>query len=102
MIVKIEQKQPLVPISSVLSITYTHGGCMITIGQIPKKLQGFFRPVKKQVSGHVYDYFWSFVLAMCVSHGSTIDRLVHHSVVLELNVSSYRVEEAQKRRNIDP
>ena len=49
---------------------------MSTIGRIPKKLQGFFRPVKKQVSGHVYDYFWSFVLAMCLSHGSTIDKLV--------------------------
>ena len=44
---------------------------MITIGRIPKKLHGFFRPVKKQVSGHVYDYFWSFVLAMCLSHSST-------------------------------
>ena len=49
---------------------------MITIGRIPQKLQRFFRPVKKQVSGHVYDYFWSFVLAMCLSHGSTIDKLV--------------------------
>jgi SRSO17 transposase len=49
---------------------------MITIGRIPQKLQGFFRPVKTLVSEHVYDYFWSFVLAMCLSHGSTIDRLV--------------------------
>jgi len=49
---------------------------MITIGKIPKKLQSFFRPVKKQVSEHVYSYFWSMVLSICISHGSTIDRLV--------------------------
>ncbi len=49
---------------------------MITIGKIPKKLQGFFKPVKKQVSEHVYGYFWSMVLSICISHGSTIDKLV--------------------------
>ena len=49
---------------------------MITIGKIPKKLQSFFRPVKKQVSAHVYSYFWSMVVSICVSHGSTIDKLV--------------------------
>jgi hypothetical protein len=72
----IEQKQPLLPISIVRSNTYKHGGCMITIGTIPQKIQRFFRPVKKQVSEHVYGYFWSIVLSMCVSHGSTIERLV--------------------------
>ena len=49
---------------------------MITIGKIPKKLQSFFRPVRKQVSEHVYNYFWSIVLSICISHGSTIERLV--------------------------
>ena len=49
---------------------------MITIGRIPRKLQSFFKPVKKQVSEHVYGYFWSIVLAICISNGSTIDRLV--------------------------
>ncbi|HQB59125.1 MAG TPA: transposase [Bacteroidales bacterium] len=72
----IKQKQPHMPISVLTKNTYMHGSCMITIGRIPKKLQGFFRPVKKQVSGHVYDYFWSFVLAMCIGHGSAIDKLV--------------------------
>jgi len=76
MVAMIQQEQPLLPISVLLRNSYTHGGCMITIGRIPQKLQRFFRPVKKQVSGHVYDYFWSFVLAMCLSHGSTIDKLV--------------------------
>jgi hypothetical protein len=72
----IKQKQPLLPISIVTSDTYTHGGCMITIGTIPQKLQRFFRPVKRQVSDHVYGYFWSMVLAICIGHSSTIDRLV--------------------------
>jgi SRSO17 transposase len=72
----IKQKQPHLPISIVNSDTYKHGGCMITIGTIPQKVQRFFRPVKRQVSQHVYSYFWSMVLAICVSHSSTIDRLV--------------------------
>ena len=49
---------------------------MITIGKIPRKLQSFFKPVKKQVSEHVCGYFWSMVLSICISHGSTIDKLV--------------------------
>jgi SRSO17 transposase len=49
---------------------------MITIGKIPRKLQSFFKPVKKQVSEHIYSYFWSMVLSICISNGSTIDRIV--------------------------
>ena len=49
---------------------------MITIGKIPKKLQSFFKPLKRQVSEHVHSYFWSLVLSICISHGSTIDQLV--------------------------
>jgi SRSO17 transposase len=74
--ITIKQKQPLMPITIVLAIGYMHGGPMITIGRIPKKLQGFFRPVKTHISAHVYRYFWSMVLAMCLGHGSTLDRLV--------------------------
>ena len=29
---------------------------------------------------------------------SAIDRLVHHSVILELNIGSYRLEQAKKKR----
>ena len=32
---------------------------------------------------------------------AAIDRLVHHSVILELNVPSYRAEQARKRKNKD-
>ena len=31
---------------------------------------------------------------------AAIDRVVHHSVILELNIASYRMEEAKKR--LDP
>ena len=30
---------------------------------------------------------------------TAIDRLVHHSVIIELNVPSYRVEQAKKRQS---
>jgi SRSO17 transposase len=76
MIAIIKQKQLRLPISIVQTITYLQGSCMITIGKIPRKLQSFYKPVKKQVSEHVYGYFWSMVLSMCISHGSTIDKLV--------------------------
>ena len=29
---------------------------------------------------------------------AAIDRLVHHSVILELNISSYRMEQAKKKK----
>jgi len=74
MIVKIQQKQPLLPISSVLSITYTHEGCMITIGKIPQKVKSFFRPVHQQVSAHVYAYYCHLALALCISHGEFLWR----------------------------
>ena len=38
-------------------------------------------------------------LPSCPGKGATsIDRLVHHSVVLELNIKSYRLEESKKRQ----
>jgi hypothetical protein len=30
------------------------------------------------------------------------DRLVHHSVIVELNIPSYRIEEAKKNRDQAP
>jgi hypothetical protein len=68
----IKQKQPLMPISVIANNTYMHGGLMITIGTIPQKLQRFFKPVKKQVFEHVYHYFWSMVLSICISHALPI------------------------------
>ena len=64
------------PISIVTSSTFKHGGFMLTIGKIPQKATAFFKPIKHSVSAHVYAYYCRLVVAMCVSHGSTIERLV--------------------------
>lgn len=49
---------------------------MITIGKIPQKVKTFFQPIQSHVSAHVYAYYCRLVLAVCLSHGSTIERLV--------------------------
>jgi len=42
---------------------------------------------------------WETIFKDPMTTAAAIDRLVHHSVILELNVPSYRVEEAKKGRN---
>jgi hypothetical protein len=37
-----------------------------------------------------------------MSTAAAIDRLVHHSVIVELNIESYRVEEAKKNLDRTP
>jgi len=76
MIVIVKQKRPFKPISVVQTYIYWQGGLMITIGKIPQKVKTFFKPTKNNVSAHVYSYYCNLVLAICISHGSTIDRLV--------------------------
>lgn len=41
---------------------------------------------------------WEAIFKDPMTTASAIDRLVHHSVIIELNIGSYRVEEAKKRR----
>jgi DNA replication protein DnaC len=41
---------------------------------------------------------WEAIFKDPMTTAAAIDRLVHHSVVLELNVPSYRAEQAKKRR----
>jgi len=77
MIVMIKQKQPVLTISIVNSSTCNQGGCMITIGKIPKKVQTFFKPTRNTLSAHIYTYYCNLVIAICISHGSTIQRLVN-------------------------
>ena len=50
---------------------------MITIGKIPQKVHSFFKPTRNALSAHVYNYYCSLVVAICISHGSTIQRLVN-------------------------
>ena len=49
---------------------------MITIGKIPPKVKTFFKPTQNTVSAHVYSYYCNLVIAICISHGSTIQKLV--------------------------
>jgi len=44
---------------------------------------------------------WETIIKDPMTTAAAIDRLVHHSVVLELNVPSYRAEQARKRKNKD-
>jgi DNA replication protein DnaC len=41
---------------------------------------------------------WEAIFKDAMTTAAAIDRLVHHSVIIELNVSSYRAEQAKKRR----
>ena len=45
---------------------------------------------------------WEAIFKDPMTTAAAIDRLVHHSVILELNVPSYRMEHAQdkNRKNI--
>lgn len=43
---------------------------------------------------------WECIFKDPMTTAAAIDRLVHHSVILELNVPSYRMEQAQKRANM--
>lgn len=50
---------------------------MITIGKIPQKVKSFFKPTRNALSAHVYAYYCNLVMAICISHRSTIQRLVN-------------------------
>ena len=44
---------------------------------------------------------WEMIFKDPMTTADAIDRLVHHSVILELNVPSYRAEQAMKRKDKD-
>jgi hypothetical protein len=48
---------------------------MLTIGKIPRKIKGFFASVRAKFSAPSFAHLWGLVLAITVSHGSTIERL---------------------------
>ena len=41
---------------------------------------------------------WEAIFKDAMTTAAAIDRLVHHSVIVELNVPSYRAEQAKKAR----
>ena len=49
---------------------------MITIGYIPRKIKGFFKPLERCFPGPAWRHFWQLVLAITIGHCSTVERLV--------------------------
>src|SRR5205085_6484635 len=45
---------------------------------------------------------WEGIFKDAMTTAAAIDRLVHHCVILELNIPSYRVEHAKKNRDTIP
>lgn len=45
---------------------------------------------------------WETIFKDPMTTAAAIDRLVHHGVILELNVASYRLEQAKQGQNPDP
>ena len=41
---------------------------------------------------------WEQIFKDPMTTAAAIDRLVHHSVILELNIDSYRMEQAKKAK----
>ena len=71
----IKQKWPALTIRLIRASAYHRTGHMVTIGRIPKKLQSFFKPIKDHFSQRAWQHFWALVMAITISHGTTIDRL---------------------------
>ena len=44
---------------------------------------------------------WEGIFKDAMMTAAAIDRLVHHSVIIELNIKSYRVEEAEKNQRAE-
>ena len=44
---------------------------------------------------------WEGIFKDAMMTAAAIDRLVHHSVIIELNIPSYRVEEATKKQQAE-
>src|SRR4051794_26568049 len=45
---------------------------------------------------------WEAIFKDPMTTAAAIDRLVHHSVIIELNLPSYRAEQAKKRKQTRP
>lgn len=63
---------------------------MITIGRMPQKVKGFFRPRRPHFSKPAFGHFWGLVLAISVSHGTTIERLAR-----QLRGSTHRTKHGE-------
>ena len=75
MIVSAKEKRRILPISFVAHRTYHGSRRMITIGNIPRKTKAFFNTVKSEFGTPAFSHFCSLVMAITISHCSTIERL---------------------------
>ena len=44
---------------------------------------------------------WESIFKDAMTTAAAIDRLVHHSVILEINLPSYRIEHAKKTKKAE-
>ena len=72
----VKYKWPILTITHVDTRNYRGRGHMITIDRIPNKARAFFRPLQKHFTEPAWEHFWALVMAITISHGSTIERLV--------------------------
>ena len=75
MIVSAKEKRRILPISFVEHRTYHGSRRMITIGNIPRKTKAFFNTVKSEFGQPAFNHFCGLVMAITISHCSTIERL---------------------------
>jgi DDE superfamily endonuclease len=48
---------------------------MLTIVSMPRKIKSFFYPLAQEFTRPAWAHFWRLVLALCICHGATIERL---------------------------
>ena len=48
---------------------------MLTITSMPRKIKSFFQPLAQEFTRPAWAHFWRLVLALCICHGATIERL---------------------------
>jgi SRSO17 transposase len=70
-----KEKRLFLSISILPRTSYRRTSRMITIGQMPRKVKGFFKPLECHFARRAWRHFWGLVLAMTIAHGSTIDHL---------------------------
>jgi len=75
MVERAKEKRLILTITLLPGRSYLKGSRMVTIGRMPRKIKGFFTPLESCFALRAWGHFWGLVLAMCISHGSTIDRL---------------------------
>jgi hypothetical protein len=75
MFITAKEKRLHLTIELVAASDYHRRSRMITIGKMPRQCKSFFKPVRKGFHDQAWNHFWMLVVAITISHGSTLDRL---------------------------